>query len=334
MKDLVERKELVVSHCPGDLQLADILTKVLAGPRHQILRGLLGLGPETLAPNVAAVQALLHAGHASGQADDGVGLVRGSKDCSLLLWAIMMIVQISECVGADDEDGASEPAPIGPELSLMMLMLTFSVLFIWESGKAVVVACCRSRDTAKVAALRAEADNQKDRRMRRQEAVRRAIVNETEGLCGVREVGSGSAEIEVPIQSYVHVQVEAPRPPPPRIEHTGSVDFSASSSTGQTIEVTPPPHHPPSSSSTVPPPPRPVRPRVEDSPTRREVAVQTVERRGLSLEEMQEIQVHTSSSRTPGVVHLFPECQALRGVHTHRRQFCRYCLQAAARPGI
>lgn len=70
-------------------------------------------------------------------------------------------------------------------------------------------------------------------------------------------------------------------------------------------------------------------------PGRREIAVQTDFPRGLTYEEMCSVHLVTTTSRTPGAVHLFPECHALRGVtSTNRRMFCRYCLTAAARTGI
>ncbi|CAE7618847.1 GIP, partial [Symbiodinium sp. CCMP2456] len=43
--DMQSRGEATVSHCPGDLQLADALTKALPKARHEFLAKLLGLGP-------------------------------------------------------------------------------------------------------------------------------------------------------------------------------------------------------------------------------------------------------------------------------------------------
>ena len=71
----------------------------------------------------------------------------------------------------------------------------------------------------------------------------------------------------------------------------------------------------------------------KDSPIRREVSVQTDPLGGLTHPEMCELEMITSTARTPGAVHIFPNCHALRGVTTNRRQFCRYCLQMTIRPG-
>ena len=53
IKDLIKANELIPEHCPGDVQLADILTKILAGPRHQALCELLGLGLPTQVARIA-----------------------------------------------------------------------------------------------------------------------------------------------------------------------------------------------------------------------------------------------------------------------------------------
>ncbi|CAE7249905.1 GIP [Symbiodinium sp. CCMP2592] len=320
IKDLIDKGELAVTHCPGDVQLADILTKVLAGPRHQFLRDLLGLGPNNPDVTIAAVQRR------------EVNPVRASPErTKLWIWILVAWLQVMVSVGADADDSDGQ-APLGPELSMMVLLLTFSILFVWESGKACLNACCSRREQARVAVLRAEADEQQERRQRRQEAVRRAIASETEGLRLRRDEGSDIPS--PPERPYVHIQVEAPRPPPPPVVRQpdrldlasqSTVDLQGESQSSHTTGI---PH-----TTVEPPPPVPVRGLVEDQPARREVAVQTVESRGLTFGELQELEVLTSTSRTPGVVHLFPGCHALRGVNTNRRQFCRYCLQSA-RSGI
>ena len=327
--DLIERKELNVDHCPGDLQLADILTKVLAGPRHRTLSAMLGLGPISLDARVAAVKINLEP---AGSLQGTVGLGVPKVWC----WILVLIVQMCVCKGADEQD--PEATPLGQELSLLVLLLTFSILFVWEAGKACINSCRSRREEVQVAALRVEAEEQLERRSRRQEAVRRAIASETEGLRRRREAAlEVPGPSEAPVHSYVHVQVEAPRPPPPPPLDQGSLlRRSQDSSIGFQDNPSPPIRdHPSTVLSNLPPPP-PLQPRGsgEVLPTRREIATQTDERRGISYEELQELQVLTSTSRTPGVVHLFPGCHALRGVNTNRRSFCRYCLQGAGRTGI
>ena len=51
-----------------------------------------------------------------------------------------------------------------------------------------------------------------------------------------------------------------------------------------------------------------------DHRTSREVAVQTSGPTGLTDQELCEIELTTSSARTPGVLHIFPECHVLRTV--------------------
>ena len=316
IRDMIDRRELCVDHCPGDLQIADLFTKVLPGPRHQVLSGMLGLGPVDLGVVVANV--------ACSVPCSGAALSKDQLKLRIMLWILIIMMQINACVGDDgDED---DPTPVGPELSLLVLLLTLSVLFVWEAGKACISRCC-SRPEAQVAALRVEDDEHQERRTRRQEAIRRAIASETEGLRRRRDPGLLDQGVsETPLHPLVHVQVEAPRPPPPVDQSSSpSVQAQASSSCSP-----PPPAYPPIA---VPPPPVPDRGLVRELPARREVGTQTDATRGITYRELHDIQVLTSTSRTPGVVHLFPECHALRGVTTNRRQFCRICLQAAARTG-
>ena len=41
----IESGEIAVSHCPGDVNPADIFTKALPRPRFELLRSLLGMSP-------------------------------------------------------------------------------------------------------------------------------------------------------------------------------------------------------------------------------------------------------------------------------------------------
>ena len=326
--DLIERRELNVDHCPGDLQLADIFTKVLPGPRHRTLSAMLGLGPIDLNPVVAALRVKVEDRLGTTSSGD-VGHPRA------WLWIIIIMLQVWSCAGAEESD--VDLTPLGHDLSLMMLLLTFSVLFIWEAGKACIQSCRHRQEEVQVAAFRAEEDEQQGRRARRQEAVRRAIEAETEGLRRRRDESSDEHRpAEVSIRPYVHVQVDTARPPPPPPDYDPRPAHHSDTSFGlrdyPSSSITPPESSAPE--NPLPPPPVQISGSGRESPSKCEVATQTDERRGLSYEDLQGIQVLTSTSRTPGVVHIFPGCHALRGVNTHQRQFCRYCLQGVGRSGI
>ena len=309
IRDLIGRNEICVAHCPGDVQPADILTKILPGPRHQALSTMLGLGPPHQVARVTT----------DGDQIDRVRLQ------GLSVWLVAVLIMLQTQQGASAEEEEIERG-IGPELSLIIVMMALSVLFVWEVGKYCLQWCFRA--PYQVRSVRP--DDQDTRRSRRQEAVRRAIAIEAEGLRRRRE---SSTEEELVVNS----EVSAIPPPPPQVDFYPEPRSSSSAGllrppvpdTDREFSITRPGF---GQSSVVPPPP-PVR--VNESTNQRcDVGIQTDEPRGITYDELHEIQVLTSTSRTPGVVHLFPGCHALRGVSTNRRHFCKYCLQAAARTGI
>ena len=57
LRDMQDREELLVEHCPGEVQLADCLTKALPKPRNDMLSQLVGLGPEVGWSGIAQVSA-------------------------------------------------------------------------------------------------------------------------------------------------------------------------------------------------------------------------------------------------------------------------------------
>ena len=316
IKNLIKAGELIPEHCPGDVQLADILTKILPGPRHQDLSEMLGL---VLPTRIARVD----------QHEEGLQSVDESCLKGLKTWFISLMVMLQMQCGTsmredDDQEGVS------PELSLVIVMMALSVLFIWEAGKFCVRTCC-SRGEHRVMSARLEDDDTRTRRARRQDAVRRAILSEAEGLrrrYGHNDDDDDGEETFVP---------SPPPPPQPSRDHQGSpgrtgLDLSstARSSSYQTSSQGVGLARGPAS----PPPLSQGRERLVVQGEKREVGTQTEEPRGVTYEELHRLQVVTSTSRTPGVVHLFPGCHTLRGVTTNRRQFCRVCLQAAARSGI
>ncbi|CAE7819778.1 GIP [Symbiodinium sp. CCMP2592] len=370
VRDQVENKELEVEHCPGEVQLADLLTKILPGPRHHALSGLVGLCSDLERAQVSQVL---------GTGDNA--LTGFSRDNRIKLVLLVLVCQMIESEAADED---AEVEPLSLELSVVALMLMLSVLFVWETGKYCFGRCCRFQGPS-VRALRAEdadVNAQMSRRQRRQEAIRRAIEQETEveGLWRRRgedvqvdnftppvvQVNVGNrwiSEPEPPIPRFAEVRrigddeqvanvnsnlADVQSFPVPSSIHPGLGDSStpvdpasSSSHAGHGVPATPidpaalPSIHSgfgissyqvdPGASSSAP------------SGTRslhREIGTQTDFPPGLTHMQMRDIQMITTSSRTPGAVHLFPECQALRGTSSlNRRMFCRYCLTAAERSG-
>ena len=373
VRDLVDRRELEVDHCPGELQLADLLTKILPGPRHQLLTILVGLsGKDPIEPQVAALSQVQVT---TQQADPNQIRVK--------LMMLVLLMQLSDSEAADEEGGLE---PLSLELSAVAIMMMLSVLFIWETSKFCFLRWCRHEDH-RVQTVRVDEDDDvytvsRTRRERRQEAVRRAIHQETAevGLRRRREQQDEFAAVTNQNQPPV-VQVNVGEawnsgisPPLPRFASSssdlesrptqvlsGNSGFSSSCSmqprgstptnlTQDSVSSRPRSSMP---SGFIPPSlshdssglqgnqdssvPRTSTSAIRESerPASKEIGTQTDFPRGLTHIEMREVTLMTTSSRTPGAVHLFPECHALRGVTSlNRRSFCRYCLTAAERSGI
>ncbi|CAE7273403.1 GIP, partial [Symbiodinium microadriaticum] len=98
------------------------------------------------------------------------------------LMVMIILQQVLECESAGDDEEGGEPLNI--DLYVLVLLLTFSVLFIWESGKYCLSGMCRRNVDVEpsVRMVNDEDDDSRLRRGRRQEAVRRAIEKESEGL--------------------------------------------------------------------------------------------------------------------------------------------------------
>ena len=313
IKDLIRANELIPEHCPGDVQLADILTKILPGPRHQILSGLLGLGVPTQVARIS------HGEQRAQEADESC--LNGLKSWLISLMFMLQLQCGASSADDDEQDGVSI------ELSLVIVMMALSVLFVWEAGK-YCVRTCSVRGEHRVRSVRPEQDDVSTRRARRQEAVRRAILSEAEGLRRRREVLTDDESEDLPV----------PPPPPPPIPVTQRLRPTGHSGFDQPVLSN---DQPTSSSShgvgfareASPAPPREVVGVSVGVGMKCDAGTQTDEPRGITYDELHRLQVLTSTSRTPGVVHIFPSCHTLRGVTTNRRQFCRVCLQAAARSG-
>ena len=363
VREMLEDRSLELDHCPGDIQLADILTKVLQGPRHQALCSLLGLGPLPLQETVAAV---LH----RDSGDHGTGTQVSGAAAGILILTILL--QALEGVKADDSYDDTEGSPVSLDLYVLMIMMLLSILFLWECGKHCLRMCCARRIDEDVHVNMVRHDEDQVRRSRRQEAVRRAIEREAGEL---RFRGSSSqpseevllpTEREVPRTSLdVSVNLTAPAPISGGITTSHQLDRSArglptssgvfpSSSADQPSSFA---SHPsssadqPSSFASHPSSSTDLRlgssvsvgatPLIfpsgtsnEQIPTQREIGTQTDFYQGLTYQQMCEIDLLTTSGRTPSAVHLFPNCHALRNVTSvQRRAFCRYCI-TQARQGL
>ncbi|CAE7242537.1 GIP [Symbiodinium sp. CCMP2592] len=392
IRDMIDRNEIDVSHCPGDVQLADCLTKALMKSRLDDLCKLLGLGPPRIPPeaSVAAVslppplhQVKTREDKPSQQPTACFGS-QGSTDrdrLGLWLFALMLLLQIEQTQSVQEDD--SEGEPLGLELPLLVLLMILSVLFVWESARYGLRVCCsRQDDEPEVRMLSADDSSvPRARRGSREEVVRRAIARELQGE-GLRHRSAQGSEAEAyqTLQvgsSYLRVQVEAqpsavitgPSPPPPPLPPSGSVPIPAPPTDGlQTAQSAndlaflpgpptdgfrpSPPGNPVSTPVTQPdglrefcglpvsteaasswqPRPRSFLPSSGSERTeqvKKDASTQTTFDRGFNFEELCELHMITTSSRTPGALHLFRSCQALRNsTGVQDRMLCRYCLQA------
>ena len=270
----------------------------------------------------------------------------------LLIVLLLLQAELSDSANAEPDE-ASEP--LGVELSLLLVMMTLAVLFVWESSKQCLRTCCTRRDGGDYevrVVTTTDGDEVSHRRERRQQAVRRAIEREVQED-GLRHRGQGSVSTygSPSLSSHVHVtldhpvssipgpqeppwtstRVASPPPPPPRLGSGGSSSREPPTSFRD---------KPASSSSAAVPPPPPIPDHGIQrlcSPERkgfgqrpqRDASTQTTRERGFDFQELCELHVLTTTGRGPGAVHLFPGCHALRHSTTHQRMFCRYCLQAA-----
>ena len=327
LKEMIENNSLQVRHCPGELQLADALTKALPAPRLEHLNRLLGISVPSLdAPSVQAIAATSRTFGNLEVASEGQGLIL----------VILLMMQLQPAASQEDE----ERDPIDIDLYIVAVMMACSVLFVWELGKHCLRQCTRDTE-AQVASLRPT--EEESRRSRRQETIRRALEREAgEGLRPRRgSQGTHDDDEDLPVatsggapaSSQVHVHVTTPP-----VSETRASEASSSSRQSRLHQPTWTLVRPPTPPIPEPPPYPPgetegVQGRVIVQRSR-EIGVQTDGPQGLSDVQLCEMEVITSSARTPGVIHLFPECHVLRTVsNTHRRTFCRYCLMTLRQRG-
>ena len=335
IKELMEER-----HCPGEYQLAEALTKALPAPRLKTLNGLIGVGDPTATadPTVRAVMI-------TSSAFQGLDPSEGQ---SMMLILALMMIQVTPAASQEEDEEAYEG--LGLDLWIVGSFLAFLLLVVWETGKHCLRRCCLSKTDPVVQAVAAD-QTQQERRERRQEAVRRALERETgDGLRQRNTTGSTSEHGDATTpgcrsggssSSHVHVHVTTPTtlpnlsgsppPPPPPIQSPRHWTFAASSTS--VPDPPPPPTSEVSSKGFSKGPSRGHSEGHRDHQTSRDIAVQTTGPTGLSDQELCEIEF-TTSARTTGVLHIFPECHVLRTVSTtHRRTICRYCLMTLRQRG-
>ena len=355
IRDMIDRNEIQVEHCPGDVQLADCLTKALMKTRLDDLCSLLGLGPprnlKVIAKVVAQDSNSPTLSEHSCESPTRVEPCRPTQEpCrvgidgdNLRVWLIALVLLLQAELGEGHNVGEAEGEPLSLELSLLVVLMILSVLFLWESSKYCVRGCCNRHHynpTVRMVDVDEEGEQRQLRKERRQESVRRAIEREldNDGL-RQRPVHQREWERQRPAEApFLRVQVEAQPyppaldlpPPPPPYPSDAEVPTPAPPTSGFSDSYSG--VQPPSSSSSLAPEIRSsLSSRVSEAQTeaKRDASTQTTFDQGFTFEELCELHVITTSSRTPGALHFFRSCQALRNTTAVQdRMICRYCLQA------
>ena len=124
VKDFVDKGELCVFPLPWGCTISRHSYQSFSRPRHQLLKRSFGLKPP--APKNIRAAAVDHR---------PVSTTSGNPEAiRLRIWALVTWLQVMICSSAEDDDSKCEPAPIGPELSMMVLMLKI-FRFVCFSGK-------------------------------------------------------------------------------------------------------------------------------------------------------------------------------------------------------
>ena len=326
LKEMLDTAQLRVVHCPGESQLADALTKALPTARLEYLNDLLGI--REAVGGDPTVQAVMATSRTFRNVDPNEGQ-------SMVLVMALLMLQLQPAASQEED----EAEPVDLDLYVVAIMMACSVLFVWELGKHCLRQCVR-QSVPRIATV--QAPDEEPRRTRRQDAIRRALERETEGTLRFRNTRDEATTSDVAPpktpspatlpSSHVHVHVSTP----PTSEFRAEPPASSSSTLPWTLTRPPtppipsPPPYPPEGRTGV----QGVRGR-ETEQNSREIGVQTEGPPGLSDAQLCELEVITSSARTPGVLHIFPDCHVLRTVQsTHRRTFCRYCLTTLRQKGL
>ncbi|CAE7227139.1 GIP [Symbiodinium sp. CCMP2592] len=211
VKERVDAKEITLLHVPGETQQADLLTKVLPGPRLKFLRGLVGLqGLEEGEPHVV---------QAASVQPRGLDNLQG--------WLFFLI----SCIQAYTADGQEEDLArleVDPPYELMLLtaLVVLSVLAVWEGGRGLV-NCCVTRARPRVRSVTTTKGKSVEDRVK--EAIKKELgeqgVRQDHGLVSRARAlrvdpSSSSGQVAPPLQ------VSAPPtvvPPPPVSTYRGDL---------------------------------------------------------------------------------------------------------------
>eukprot|EP00439_Symbiodinium_sp_Y106_P029796 s3022_g3.t1 len=186
LRELVDSHELRVLHCPGEVQLADALTKALAAPRLKTLSELLGIGEQPIEPD-PAVSAVMTASDVFQNIDPAEGQ-------SMMLVLALLMAQVRPAASQDDEEEQYDGVSL--DLWIVGSLLAFFLLIVWELGKHCLRQCCLHGHEARVNTVTVD-DEKTNRRQRRQEAVRRALEKETSEGLRYRSSASSSGEGDI-----------------------------------------------------------------------------------------------------------------------------------------
>eukprot|EP00439_Symbiodinium_sp_Y106_P015015 s3201_g2.t1 len=131
VREKVEQGELLPSHVPGERQLADLLTKVLPGPRLQLRRSMIGMREREQRVPIDTIQGVESPDNHQVQS---VTCTDALQRCLLFLVACL---QVQSADGQDDEVQRLEVDP-PYELMLLTALVVLSVLALWEGGRSPV----------------------------------------------------------------------------------------------------------------------------------------------------------------------------------------------------
>ena len=227
VREKVEQGELLPSHVPGERQLADLLTKVLPGPRLQLRRSMIGMREREQRVPIDTIQGVESPDNHQVQS---VTCTDALQRCLLFLVACL---QVQSADGQDDEVQRLEVDP-PYELMLLTALVVLSVLALWEGGRSPVQCVPLGIPRGLGQLLRFE-------RASVEEKVQEAIKKELEGS-GMRQRGRDAladSSSSRPVNSEpMPVPRPPPIPPPPAITEPAASSYERPRrTTTQTQEV-------------------------------------------------------------------------------------------------
>ena len=313
LRQLVEQG-MSLSHCPGDIQCADILTKALSSARLRDLSILIGLTRESEEPT-ASVQCLQGSGCSQG----------------LAAWVALLMSYAGVIYGQEQHEGQAPPPPpplvhedppgVSDDtwLYVALVVVVIAALGVWECLKGVGRGVYRRVETRPVVKALS----------RREEKLQRAVAQALE-----RELPSPDTSSTTSIEMQArrrHRRKQTPPPPPPCDSPQGSACASGDNPWLRAPVPRPPPPHPL--------PPTPARPAEGTSPVRHAGVERGV--RGVSVAVQTEpvlvfgVDEHAYMTPKGKTIHDDIHCRA--GLHqplgVTAKTPCRHCLGRKTRNG-